>query len=204
MVAQPELVSDDHVRVAEYWVKKPTKKLLALQLDGAIADITDAENTWSAYRGQGRPDRGARQHAGLPLSDHRRAVLEGPEEWPGRFIPIVPVVGEEIRIGRKLIRNGIVRHAKDPQRMNNYFHSAHTETVALQPKAPFLVTETNVAKYQPTWEQANTKNFPYLPYEPDKKNGGRRRSACSRRCHRRASRRPHDGQGGPALGDRHL
>ena len=99
-------------------------------------------------------------------------MLEGPEEWPGRFIPIVPVVGEEIRIGRKLIRNGVIRHAKDPQRMSNYFHSAHTETVALQPKAPFLVTETNVAKYQSTWEQANTKNFPYLPYEPDTKNGG--------------------------------
>jgi len=44
--------------------------------------------------------------------------------------------------------------------------------VALQPKAPFLVTETNVAKYQSTWEQANTKNFPYLPYEPDTRNGG--------------------------------
>jgi hypothetical protein len=173
VVAQPELGQRRSRRVAEYWVKKPTKKLLALSLDGAIADVTDApEKDVAAYRGKGRPDRGARQHASLPLPDHGQRRLEGPEEWPGRFIPIVPVVGEEIRIGRKLIRNGIVRHAKDPQRMNNYFHSAHTETVALQPKAPFLVTETNVAKYQSTWEQANTKNFPYLPYEPDKKNGG--------------------------------
>jgi hypothetical protein len=69
----------------------------------------------------------------------------------------VPVVGEEIRIGRKLIRNGVIRHAKDPQRMSNYFHSAHTETVALQPKAPFLVTETNVAKYQSTWDELMAK-----------------------------------------------
>jgi hypothetical protein len=105
-------------------------------------------------------------------------VLEGPEEWPGRFIPIVPVVGEEIRIGRKLIRNGIVRHAKDPQRMNNYFHSAHTETVALQPKGAVPRHRNQRRQVSSTWEQANTKNFPYLPYEPDKQE--RRRGAAAR------------------------
>lgn len=165
--------SDDHVRVAEYWVKKPSKKKLALQLDGAIADITEAdESVIAMYRSKGAriEQRDSTQVCRylITASD----VLEGPEEWPGRFIPIVPVIGEEIRIGRKLIRSGIVRNAKDPQRMNNYFHSAHTEVVALQPKAPFLVTETNVAKYQTTWEQANTKNFPYLPYTPDRDNNG--------------------------------
>src|SRR3954453_6752764 len=166
-------LSDDHVRVAEYWVKKPAKKLLALGRDGAIADITGADDTVIArHRAEGAriEERDSAQVCRYLIA--ASGVLEGPEEWPGRFIPIVPVVGEEIRIGRKLIRNGVIRHAKDPQRMSNYFHSAHTETVALQPKAPFLVTETNVAKYQSTWEQANTKNFPYLPYEPDTKNGG--------------------------------
>lgn len=165
--------SDDHVRVAAYWVKKPTKKTLALLPDGSIADVTDAdESVLSFYRNQ---------QARIEERDSTKVcrylitasdVLEGPGEWPGRFIPIVQLVGEEIRIGRKVIRSGIVRHAKDPQRMSNYFHSAHTETVALQPKAPFMVTEVNVAKYQETWEQANTKNHPYLPYEADPKNGG--------------------------------
>lgn len=165
--------SDDHVRVAEYWVKKPTKKLLALQLDGAIADVTEAdESVIAMYRSKGAriEERDSTKVCRylITASD----VLEGPEDWPGRFIPIVPVVGEETRIGRKLIRNGIVRHAKDPQRMSNYFHSAHTETVALQPKAPFVGTETNFAKYQTLWESANTKNLPYLVFTPDKENGG--------------------------------
>ena len=165
--------SDDHVRVAEYWVKKPTKKRLALAPDGSIADITDADESVLAYhasKGSRVEERDSTKVCRylITASD----VLEGPQDWPGRFIPIVPVIGEEIRIGRKLIRNGIVRHAKDAQRMSNYFHSAHTETVALQPKAPFMVTETNVAKYQSTWEQANKKNYPYLPFEPDAKNGG--------------------------------
>lgn len=166
-------VSDDHVRVSEYWVRKPTKRRLALGLDGSIADVTDAEKSVIAFH----LSRGARVEERdsfkvcrylITASD----VLEGPEDWPGRYIPIVPVVGEETRIGRKVIRRGVVRRAKDPQRMLNYFHSAHTETVALQPKAPFVGTEINFAKYQSIWSAANDQNLPYLPYEPDTKNGG--------------------------------
>jgi hypothetical protein len=44
VVAQPSWVRRSR-RVAEYWVKKPTKKLLALSLDGAIADVTDAPDS---------------------------------------------------------------------------------------------------------------------------------------------------------------
>lgn len=165
--------TDDYVRIAEYWVKKPSKKTLALGLDGSISDVTDADASVIAYH----RNKGARieERESVKLCRYlitASSVLEKREDWPGRIIPIVPVLGEETRIGRKVIRNGIVRNAKDPQRMSNYFHSAHTETVALQPKAPFIVTETNIAKYQPMWEQANTKNFPYLVIEPDTKNGG--------------------------------
>jgi hypothetical protein len=98
-------------------------------------------------------------------------VIEGPDEWPGAYIPIVPVIGEEIRIGRRTIRHGIIRFAKGPQRMLNYNVSAETEAVALQPKAPFIGTEKNFEQYQDIWEAANRKNFPYLPYTPDGANG---------------------------------
>ena len=48
-------------------------------------------------------------------------LLEERKPWPGRFIPIVPVVGEEVHIGRRTMRHGIVRYLKDPQRSYNYF-----------------------------------------------------------------------------------
>ena len=166
-------VSDDHVRVAEYWVRKPKKKTLAMTPDGSVADITDADASVLAFyerAGARIEERESTQICRYLIS--ASDILEGPEEWPGRFIPVVPVLGEETRIGRKVVRKGIVRDAKDPQRMSNYFHSAHTEVVALQPKAPFILTETNVNKYQEIWEQANTKNFPYLTYQPDPQNGG--------------------------------
>jgi hypothetical protein len=98
-------------------------------------------------------------------------LLEERKPWPGRFIPIVPVVGEEVHAGRKTVRHGIVRYLKDPQRAYNYFRSAETEAVALQPKAPWLVTEKNVEGFEDGWRHANVENAPYLLYTPDPKNG---------------------------------
>lgn len=100
-------------------------------------------------------------------------VLEGPEEWMGFHIPIVPFLGEEIKIGRRIVRRGIIRTMKDPQRLYNYAISADAEAVALQPKAPFKGTRLNFEQFEDQWETANSKNWPYLEYTPDPANGGR-------------------------------
>lgn len=175
-------VAEDYVRVCEYWYKEPTKRRLVLLPDGSVDDLTgkdpkdvaEIERMVAEAQAMGQPvrieDRDSHKIMRALVSYHE--VLEEPEEWAGRYIPIVPVVGEEIRIARKVIRRGVVRLMKDPQRMLNYFISAETEMVALQPKAPFLATEKNIEQYQDLWEQANTENLPYLPYKPDPENGG--------------------------------
>jgi hypothetical protein len=68
-------------------------------------------------------------------------------------------------------RHGIVRYLKDPQRAYNYFRSAETEAVALQPKAPWIATEKNIEGFEDMWRNANTRNYPYMLYSPDQKNG---------------------------------
>ncbi len=161
----------DMVRVAEYWVKKPIKRTLALMPDGVIIDLTDgdedkAEQANGAKRIEKRD--GFKVCRYLITAAH---VLEE-TEWPGLYIPIVPCIGEEIKIGTKVIRKGLVRDAKDPQRRYNYFISAQTEIVALQPKSPFIGTEKNFEKYQDVWHSANSKNHAFLPYQPDPNNGG--------------------------------
>lgn len=165
--------TDDHVRVAEYWVKEPIERLLALTPDGKIIDLTGANAGQMGIFPPGTRFEKRNSYRVVRYLITGCQVLEGPEEWPGRHIPIVPVVGEEIRVGRKTIRKGIVRDAKGPQRMFNYFCATHTEVVALQPKAPFMLTEENVAKYQDMWQTANHKNWPYLIYSPDSHNGGK-------------------------------
>lgn len=160
---------EDYVRVAAYWVKKPIKKLLALMPDGGIDDLTDEDE---AHVNELRA-KGVRVELRDSFEVCRylitcEEVLEGPVKWKGRYIPIVPVIGEEVRIGRKVVRHGLIRFARDPQRMVNYYASAETETVALQPKAPFIATEDQVKKHRDIWDTANAKNHSVLIYSPDK------------------------------------
>lgn len=104
-------------------------------------------------------------------------VLEGPQEFPCDYIPVVAVTGEEIHIGDEVYRSSVIRYAKDPQRLYNMSRSAHAEVVALQPKAPFLVTVDQVDGLETFWNQANSANRPYLPYNPDDKAGAPQRAA---------------------------
>ncbi len=96
------------------------------------------------------------------------SALEILEEipWDGKYIPIVPVIGEEIDVDGKRVIKGMVRDAQDPQRMYNYMVSAQTEAIALAPKAPFLIANGQIEGFKQIWENANTQNYSYLPYNP--------------------------------------
>jgi hypothetical protein len=92
-------------------------------------------------------------------------VLEK-SEWPGKYIPIVPVYGKVTDINGKLVVEGIVRGAKDPARMYNYMASAEAEAIGLAPRAPFIAAEGQIEGYESDWESANRKNHSVLYYKP--------------------------------------
>lgn len=91
--------------------------------------------------------------------------------WVGATVPIVKVVGEECIIDGRLDRKGHVRNLKDPQRMYNYWSSSAVEFVALQGKAPWVVDTTSIEGVEAYWENANTENSAYLPYNSVDQNG---------------------------------
>jgi hypothetical protein len=147
-----------NVIVAEYFWKEAVPKTISLMPDGRVVSgkvagaiktrVTAEEKVmWAKISGVD--------------------VLEGPQEWAGKHIPVVGVMGEEMHIGDRVQRTSVIRYAKEPQRLYNYFVSAETEVVALQPKAPFMVTPSQVRGLETIWGAANTKNRPYLPYNPD-------------------------------------
>lgn len=172
-------LTHETVRVAEYWTRTMEPRTLALLLDGSMVDITGIKDRDGIYDlGNGRMEPAVKTRKVWRAKVEMRIingaeVLEGPFEWSGRYIPIVPVLGEEVHIGRETLRHGVIRHAKDPQRLYNYWRSAQTEYIALQPKSPFIVTADNIKGYENIWKQANTRNLPYLPHIPDKNNAGR-------------------------------
>jgi hypothetical protein len=99
-------------------------------------------------------------------------VLEGPMDFPCRYIPIVAVTGEEWHLGEETYRSSVIRFAKDPQRLYNYARSTQAEVTALQPKAPYMVSTTQIAGLEEIWADAGHKNRAYLPYNPDPAAGG--------------------------------
>ncbi len=178
--------SDNLLTVAEYWVKVPVTRTIAQRRDGSVVDMTDMSEQeiaqeWPTLKFDmaGQPKtRDVQSHRVYQYILSGSQVLEGPYEWAGRYIPIVPTLGEETHVENRVIRHGLVRFARDPQRMYNYWRSSMTETVALQPKAPWLVTDKMVANHISSWSMANKKNLPFLTYTPDEKqpNGPRRDS----------------------------
>jgi hypothetical protein len=83
-----------------------------------------------------------------------------------RWIPVFPVWGDEIDIQGKVIRKGIIRDAKDPAQMYNFWMTSATEEVSLRPKTPFIGAEGQFEGHEKKWGQANSKSFAFLEYKP--------------------------------------
>lgn len=166
--------SDDLVRIAEYWRKVPVDKELALMPDGSTLDWGKIPKEMRSYLPQ--PVK-LRTHKGFRIEQYTvsgTAILEGPNEWPGAYIPVVPVIGGEMPLEARTYRYSAIRFARDPQQLYNFYRTATAEAIALQPKAPYLVTPKMIAKFKGIWDTANKSPLPYLPYEPDPEAPGSR------------------------------
>ena len=158
-------VTKDTVRVAEYYYVTQEKVTIYLHADGSVSEEASTDPMF--------PDLDKRE---VQKRVVRWAKLGGDKvldktDLPGTYIPVIPVYGDEVIIDGKKELISLIRFAKDPQRMLNYWRSTETELVALQPKAPFVVAEGQLEGYEGEWKQANTKNFAYLTYNPIDVNG---------------------------------
>lgn len=167
---------DKHVRIAEYYRRRPVQFKLVSLLDEATHQL-------KSYRSDQQPKKlweqlvaapGARERVvetyevewfkivGNTIVD-RRTHATG-DLWPGTTIPIVCIVGEESIIDGQYDCRGHVRYLKDPGRMYNYWTSAAVEQVALQTKTPWVAAARSIEGYTEIWGSANTKNYSILPY----------------------------------------
>lgn len=75
------------------------------------------------------------------------AVLEE-GEFPGKYIPIVPVYGEESFIDGRKEYHSLIRKSKDSQRRYNYWASTEADLLMRAPKGMFLAEEGTTEDYQ--------------------------------------------------------
>ena len=85
--------------------------------------------------------------------------------WPGKYIPIIPVLGTELIIEGKRTWSGLIRNAKDAQRAYNYWKSAQAETIALAPRSPWVGPKGFMGNMRNLWQTANKKPVAALEYE---------------------------------------
>lgn len=113
--------------------------------------------------------RGRRQEFEVPRVTHSRLtatdVLDEEEDWPGLYIPLIPVLGREINTKDYRFYVGLLRWARDPQVMLNFWVSAITERIALSPKAPFIGAAEQINPYLDEWNEAHRSNKPVLLYD---------------------------------------
>jgi Phage P22-like portal protein len=87
--------------------------------------------------------------------------------WPGRYIPIVPVIGRElIPFDGERRWTGIIGPNKDGQRLFNYAASTAVEAAAQEPKATWILAEGQEEGHEQEFLLANVRNFPYVRYKP--------------------------------------
>jgi hypothetical protein len=93
-------------------------------------------------------------------------------EFPNRqYIPIVPLVGEEVVIDNTYDRKGHTRAMKDAQRMYNYNASGSVEFGALQTKAPWIGPARAIEGLETYWANMNTTNPAMIPYNDTDDSG---------------------------------
>ena len=162
-------VTLDDVRIVRYWRIVKKDRDLALMLNGDILDVTDKEI--EEYLGDVQLDDDGEPYVRTKKRTYAEmyvctgvSILEGPYTLPIKRVPIFRVPGYEIDVSERRERFGIVRFAKDPQRMHNYWRSVIVEKLMLTPKAPWVASKEAVAGYEKQWRNAHLSNDTLLIY----------------------------------------
>lgn len=159
---------EEGVLLGQYWKVTLVDDELLLMADGSAvlkSDLEKDEELQTVYFGiDTEKTRPIKRRKVCQYITNGYEILEK-RDWAGKYIPVVPVYGEEVWDGEKRCYKSIHRDAQDAQRMYNYFRTSSTESVALQIRAPYLgkvgTFDTDIAK----WQNANSANYPFIEYD---------------------------------------
>jgi hypothetical protein len=160
-------VTTDTVRVADYYYRELVSTRLALLSDGRVIDLEGGRLTQLLAALPGGVQVVDEREAQIPrvhfCKINGQQVLER-TEWPGSWIPVIPVLGDMFYVNGRVRISGIIRDARDPQTMLNYWESARTEAIALAPRAPWIMAAGQDEGFEEEWATANRRNHSVLHY----------------------------------------
>ena len=164
-------LNEDTIRIADYYYIDYDRTTLNLYPGNATAfQGTPEDKQLRAIYGKPKKSRESDRPKVKYCKINGYEILEE-REWAGKWIPVIRIVGNEFEVDGRLYVSGLVRNAKDAQRMYNYWVSQEAEMLALAPKAPFIGYGGQFEGYEDKWKTANTQNWPYLEINPDVTDG---------------------------------
>ncbi len=160
----------DDVIVAERWTREEVERPIVMLSDGTVLSKDDVENN---------PDIQILLNNGILTVKAERVaksykvkqdLMSGADmletrDWKGKYIPIVPVYGDEFDIQGKVYHRSLIHDAIDSQRNYNYWATTATELVALAPRVPFIGPKGAFTTDAARWATVNRQNHPYLEYD---------------------------------------
>jgi len=161
-------VTENTVRVAEWWRREAVKKKIVKLSDGTVLDAQVYLENKPLWDAQQLTVAGERETASHKVTHRLISAVDVLEtnDWKGCYIPIIPVYGDVINQEGKRHYRSLVRDAKDPQRMFNFWRTAATELVALAPRVPYIGARGSFNTDAEKWANANTASYAYLEYDP--------------------------------------
>lgn len=155
-------VQENTVRQAEYYYCEYVKDTVCLLSTGQTVLKSELKKYPFADIVKERPTERVEWHWCLLVGGNEDPIEK--EVWPGKYLPIITVVGKELNVDGEIVRKGIVRDLKDSARMVNYAYSETVQSLALQNKIPYLAEAESIKGHEAIWQQANLENFAFLPY----------------------------------------
>jgi DNA-binding protein YbaB len=156
-------IGEDFVRIAEYYRIEETPATLVELSNGETGFKEDL-----VALPEGVTITRERKSSRSKVMLYKLTALDVLEstEIKCKWIPVFPVYGDEIDIDGKVIRAGLVRNAKDPSKMYDFWMTSATEEVALRPKTPYIGASGQFEGFEDDWNAANVRSFSTLEYNP--------------------------------------
>jgi hypothetical protein len=155
---------NDTVRIAEYWKIEEKPRTLLMTATGAVEDVTDLpKNKWpkpfiDPATNQPVIRENAKQKFAVMTLTNGRDELSDPLELKIPRLPIIRVMGRETWVGNRRVRFGLVRYARDPARLRDYWRSVIAEKLMLAPRANFIASVSAIEGRESDWTNALVYN----------------------------------------------
>lgn len=159
-------ISDEGIRVTEYWRLIERDRLVCLFEDGSVRFIDNAnpldeliEKHGKAVKTRLSPCTYAQMHLVTGF-----AILSGPYEYMLERVPVIRMTGRVTNVAGRRVRHGLVRFMKDPVRLKNFWRSIAAEQLGYAPKAQWIAPESAVEGREEQFRKAHMSRDPLIVY----------------------------------------